>query len=224
MAMVTTGPLASGQIRRDARGRRTRVVRRGRGRFRRRPRIEWRSMARRSSDALQRQIRTASGPCEKLVLGAAMRPGDYCLSSHRPPSPPDRRPPRRGGGSSPCTYAASAAGRPAGPARLCGARRGLARSARALAAAALLALSGALAVPAQAQTCTLDTAAGDLWCGVVTVGGIRLKGLSLPMGSWMPQPIQVPCPTRHSRWEPTTTPLTLSLLGEEPMPGSCSSV
>ena len=41
-----------------------------------------------------------------------------------PPSPPDRRPPRRGGGSSPYTYtyAASAAGRPAGPARL---RRGL---------------------------------------------------------------------------------------------------
>ena len=70
----------------------------------------------------------------------------------RPPSPPDRRPPRRGGGSSPSTYPASAAGRAAGPARLFGARRGLVRSARALAAAALLALSGALALPAQAQT------------------------------------------------------------------------
>ena len=72
-----------------------------------------------------------------------------------PPSPPDRRPPRRGGGSSPSTYAASAAGRAAGPARLSGARPGLARSARALAVAALLALAGALALalpaPAQAQ-------------------------------------------------------------------------
>ena len=69
-----------------------------------------------------------------------------------PPSPPDRPPPRRGGGSSPspCTCA-SAAGRAAGPARLFGARRGLVRSARALAAAALLALSGALALPAAAQ-------------------------------------------------------------------------
>ena len=69
-----------------------------------------------------------------------------------PPSPPDRRPPRRGGGSSPspCTCA-SVAGRPAGPARLSGARRGLVRSVRALAAAALLALSGALALPATAQ-------------------------------------------------------------------------
>ena len=50
------------------------------------------------------------------------------------------------------------------------ARRELVRSARALAAAALLALSGALAVPAQAQTCTLNT--GDLWCGVVTVASV----------------------------------------------------
>ena len=68
-----------------------------------------------------------------------------------PPSPPDRRPPRRGGGSSLYTYAASAAGRAAGPARLSGARRGLVRSARALAATALLILSGALALPATAQ-------------------------------------------------------------------------
>ena len=68
-----------------------------------------------------------------------------------PPSPPDRRPPRRGGGSSPSTHAASAAGRAAGPARSAGARRSLVRSAHALAVAALLALSGALALPATAQ-------------------------------------------------------------------------
>ena len=66
-----------------------------------------------------------------------------------PPSPPDRRPPRRGGGSSPSPYTyASAAGRAA---RSAGARRGLVRSAHALAVAALLALSGALALPATAQ-------------------------------------------------------------------------
>ena len=69
----------------------------------------------------------------------------------RPPAPPDRLPPRRGGGSSPSIYAESAAVLPAGPGRLRDARRGLVRSARALAAAALLALSGALALPAAAQ-------------------------------------------------------------------------
>ena len=79
-----------------------------------------------------------------------------------PPSPPDRRPPRRGGGSSPSPYAcASAAGRAAGPARLCSARRGLVRSARALAAAALLALSGALALPATAQADVLVSNIGQ---------------------------------------------------------------
>ena len=66
-----------------------------------------------------------------------------------PPSPPDRLPPRRGG--SPSSKTASAAARPAGLARLAGARRGLVRSARALAAAALLALTGGLALPATAQ-------------------------------------------------------------------------
>ena len=71
-----------------------------------------------------------------------------------PPSPPDRRPPRRGGRSSPCIYAVFAAGRPAGLARVAGARRGLLRSARALAAAALLALFGGLALPATAQAQT----------------------------------------------------------------------
>ena len=91
-----------------------------------------------------------------------------------PPSPPDRRPPRRGGRFSPCTYAVSAAGRPAGLARQRIARRSLIGSARALAATALLALSGALALPAQAQTtCTPNP--GDIWCGVVTVGVYSLE-------------------------------------------------
>ena len=94
----------------------------------------------------------------------------------RPPSPPDRRTPRRGGGSSPSPYTcASAAGRPAGPARLCGARRGLVRSVRALAAAALLTLSGALALPAQAQT-TCTVTPGDLWCGDLTIGTATIPG------------------------------------------------
>ena len=79
-----------------------------------------------------------------------------------PPSPPDRRPPRRGGGSSPSTYAASAAGRAAGPARLSGARPGLVRSARALAGAALLALAGALALPAPAQAQDVITLVSNL--------------------------------------------------------------
>ena len=67
----------------------------------------------------------------------------------RPPSPPDRLPSPRGGHPSPST--ASAAKRLAGFARLAGARRGLVHSARPLAAAALLALFGALALPATAQ-------------------------------------------------------------------------
>ena len=69
-----------------------------------------------------------------------------------PPSPPDRLPSPRGGHPSPST--ASAAGRPAGFARLAGARRGLVGSARALAAAALLALFGGLALLATAQAQT----------------------------------------------------------------------
>ncbi len=71
-----------------------------------------------------------------------------------PPSPPDRLPSRRGGRPSSQTVAA---GRPAGFARLAGARCGFLRPARALAAAALLALTGALALPistAEAQTAT----------------------------------------------------------------------
>ena len=88
-----------------------------------------------------------------------------------PPSPPDRLPPRRGGGPSPCTYAVSAAGRRVPR----GARRGLIRAARALAVAALLALSGALALPAQAQT-TCTVTPGDLWCGTLTIGSFTGPG------------------------------------------------
>ena len=76
-----------------------------------------------------------------------------------PPSPPDRRPPRRGG--SPSSKTVSAAARPAGLARLAGARRGLVRSARALAAAALLALCGGLALPATAQAEVLVSNIGE---------------------------------------------------------------
>ena len=72
-----------------------------------------------------------------------------------PPSPPDRLPPRRGG--RPSSQTVSAAGRPAALARLAGARRGLLRSARALAAAALLALVGALALPATAYAQIVTT-------------------------------------------------------------------
>ena len=64
---------------------------------------------------------------------------------------------------------------PAGPARLRVARRGLLRAARALAAAALLALSGALALPAQAQT-TCTVTPGDLWCGTLTIGSVTAPG------------------------------------------------
>ena len=83
-----------------------------------------------------------------------------------PPSPPDRRPPRRGGSPSSKTY--SAAARPAGFARLGGARRGLVRSARALAAAACLSLAGALAFAAEvnAQDITPPTLEGGfVWSG-----------------------------------------------------------
>ena len=67
----------------------------------------------------------------------------------RPPAPPDRRPPRRGRRL--LTYhICRICRRPASGSRA-PARRGLVRSARALAAAALLALSGALALPAAAQ-------------------------------------------------------------------------
>ena len=78
---------------------------------------------------------------------------------NRPPSPPDRRPPRRGG--HPSSKTASAAARPAGFARLRG-PRGRVRYAGALAAAALLALSGALALPATAEAQTVTTLVSNL--------------------------------------------------------------
>ena len=71
-----------------------------------------------------------------------------------PPSPPDRLPPRRGG--RPSYKTESAAARPAGFARLVGARRRFLRSARTLPATALLALSGLLALPATAEAQTAD--------------------------------------------------------------------
>ena len=92
----------------------------------------------------------------------------------RPLSPSDTPRPRRGSG--PSSQTASTAGRPGAFARPRGTRRGLLRSAR-----ALLALSGALALPAQAQTtCTLNT--GDTWCGVVTVGELVSGGETIAYG------------------------------------------
>ena len=80
--------------------------------------------------------------------------------NRRLPSPPDTLPPRRGG--RPSSQTVSAAGRPAGFARPVGGRRGLVRSARALAAAALLALSGALALPATAEAQTEITLVSNI--------------------------------------------------------------
>ena len=84
-----------------------------------------------------------------------------------PPPRPDRLPSPRGG--HPSSQTASAAARPAGFARLAGARRGLVHSARPLAAAALLALVGALALPATAQAQTCSVYPDDIWCGLMTV-------------------------------------------------------
>ena len=105
------------------------------------------------------------------------------MSSIFPPT--DLLPPRRGGHPSPST--ASAAARPAGFARLAGARRGLFRSARALAAAALLALTGALALPATAEAQTEDNTAPTLSDASVSNSGSFVKltfseDLDLPDG------------------------------------------
>ena len=86
-------------------------------------------------------------------------------------APPERR---RG---HPSSQTASAAGRPAALAILCGARR-------ALAAAVCLALLAAFLLPGAAQaaelrSCTLNP--GDIWCGIVTVAEIDL-GSSLAYG------------------------------------------
>ena len=74
-----------------------------------------------------------------------------------PPAPPDRRLPRRGGGSSPSPYTYASAGWLAGVVR-----PGLVRSVRALAAAALLALSGALVLPATADAQTATTLVSNI--------------------------------------------------------------
>ena len=100
----------------------------------------------------------------------APRPREH----RRPPSPPDRLPPRRGGHSSP--YAVTAAGRPAGFARLAGARRALSRSARAVAVVACLCLAGAFALPAVQADTTDNGPHGSehthfyLWRTTMTVG------------------------------------------------------
>ena len=93
--------------------------------------------------------------CATLIKSAGAMTAPRAREQNRPPSPPDRLPPRRGG--RPSSRTCSAAGRPAGLARLAGARRGLVRPARALAAAALLALTGALALPATAEAQTATT-------------------------------------------------------------------
>ena len=85
-----------------------------------------------------------------------------------PPSSPDRR----GGGSSPRTYAASAASRRVAPV----ARHGLVRSARALAAAALLALTGALFLPATAEAQTATTLVSNT--GQSTLSGSSSRAIS----------------------------------------------
>ena len=108
-----------------------------------------------------------SEPSSMLLDAAAGRTMPSAEEQHRLPSPPDRRPSRRGGHPSPST--ASAAGRPAGLGRLAGTRRGLVGSARALAAAALLALVGALALPATAQADVLVSNLGQANGGYLTL-------------------------------------------------------
>ena len=96
-----------------------------------------------------------------------------------PPSPPDRRPPRRGTGSSPSIYAASAASRRVPPV----ARHGLVRSARALAAAALLALTGALFLPPTAEAQTGTTLVSNVEQSTYTTGGRRQVSQPFTTGS-----------------------------------------
>ena len=97
-----------------------------------------------------------------------------------PPSPPDRRPPRRGGDSSPYIHATSAVGRPAGSAR-----RGLVRFAGALVAAALLALTGALALPQSAYAQTVTTLVSNDGQTAATAVGIssQRRGQRFSTGS-----------------------------------------
>ena len=91
-----------------------------------------------------------------------------------PPSPPEHPPSRRGGRSSRHTVTA---GRPAGFARLAGARRALFRAARAAAVVACLSLAGAFALPTvQADTTDNNGPHGSehthfyLWRTTITVG------------------------------------------------------
>ena len=99
-------------------------------------------------------------------------------------SPPDRLPSRRGGRPSPYTYAVSAAGRPAGLARLRLTRRGLLRSARALAAAAWLAVLGVVALPATAQAGVLVSNLGQNVTHSFALDGnyLRAQAFSAPSG------------------------------------------
>ena len=99
----------------------------------------------------------------------APRPREQC----RQPSPPEHPPSRRGGRSS--RHTVTAAGRPAGFARLAGARRALFRAARAAAVVACLSLAGAFALPA-VQAHTTNGPHGSehthfyLWRTTMTVG------------------------------------------------------
>ncbi len=93
-----------------------------------------------------------------------------------PQSPPDRLPPRRCGGSTPSPYTYASA-----------ARRGLVRSARALATAALLALSGALFLPDRAQAQTATTLVSNIEqsveaSGFVNARFLRAQAFSVPTG------------------------------------------
>ena len=99
----------------------------------------------------------------------APRPREQC----RPPSPPEHPPSRRGRRSS--RHTLTAAGRPAGFARLAGARRALFRAARAAAVVACLCLAGAFVLPA-VQAHTTNGPHGSehthfyLWRTTMTVG------------------------------------------------------
>ena len=97
---------------------------------------------------------------------------------------------RRRGGAGGLRPGTAAAGTPAGRASTGAAARALFGPARALAAALLPALLGALVLPAPAQaqtTCTPNTGAGEFWCGVVTVGEVLSFGVPTSDGFWEAQ-------------------------------------
>ena len=103
----------------------------------------------------------------------------WARARRRPPSPPDRRPLRRGGRPSPET---ASAGRPAGFNRQV-ARRGLFPSAGVLAAAALLALSGALALPVTAEAQTATTLVSNINQSISTENRRAAMAQSFTTGS-----------------------------------------